>query len=448
MWKDNKRKMPVVYFLSIGYSITILIGTILLMLPFASKNSTPSFIDALLTSTSATCVTGLVPFDTFTNWSLFGQIVILLLIQIGGLGFMTIITLIFMLFKKKIGLYERTVLMQSAGAYSISNIVRLIRRILLGTLLFEGLGAILLTIGFWKDYGIQAIYYGIFHSISAFCNAGFDIIDSATGSLTPYYNNYLINFTIMGLIIIGGSGFIVWSDLLDHKFRLRKCELHTKIVVVFNIILIFIPSILFFIFEFTNIGTIGTYTDYSLSEKLLCSLFLSVSPRTAGFNTVNLNSLTSSSKLLTIILMFIGGNPGSTAGGFKVTTFVIVFASLFSEARGKKDVTLFNRRISKDIIQTSCSLLIAYLTFTLLSTLIIGAIEAYSLEEILFEVVSAVGTVGLSIGITSSACVITKVILIILMYAGRLGAFTLFSLFLQLPNEVVLKKPEGKVLVG
>lgn len=449
MEKRIKKRMSVAHFLSLGYIITILIGTMLLMLPISSNaKEMTSFIDALFTATSATCVTGLVPFSTAAHWSLFGQIVIISLIQIGGLGFMTVITLIFMLFKKNIGLYNRTVLMQSAGSYNISGVTILIKRILIGTIIFEGLGTIILSLCFWKDYGTKAIYYGAFHSISAFCNAGFDIFQSAGGSLTGYYNNPAVLITIMVLIVMGGLGFIVWSDIIDNRFKFKNFQLHTKIVIVWNAILILAPALLFYIFEFTMLGQDGKFGDFTVGEKILNSFFMAVTPRTAGFNAVDLNKMTSSGSLLTIVLMFIGGNSGSTAGGLKVTTFVVIIMNLLSSVQGKEDCVMFKRKISTNIIKQASSLFLAYLSLAVVATLVISSFEDFAIWDILFEVVSALGTVGLSIGISGNAMVITKVVLIILMFAGRIGALTLFDVLIKSHQDLVLKKPEGKIMVG
>ena len=456
MKRKEKKPMTPVKLLSLGYVITILIGTILLVLPYSSKNGEfTDVIDALFTATSATCVTGLIPFDTFHHWSFFGQIVIICLIQVGGLGFMTIITLIFMLFRKNIGIYNRTVLMQSAGSYNISEVTKLIKRILIGTILFEGVGALVLANEFYKlgDPKNTAIYKGIFHSISAFCNAGFDILgaDPAGASLIGIVDQPIILITLMALIVIGGSGFIVWSDIIDNKFRFKKYQLHTKIVIVINTLLIVIPAGLFFLFEFTSLGQNGHYSDLNLSltDKIINSFFLSVSPRTAGFNAVDLNQLTSSGTLLTIILMFIGGNSGSTAGGLKVTTFVVVICNLISAARGNDHIVLFKRRVDQKIVKQASALFIAYLLFVIGATLIICSIEeGYAFEQILFEVTSAIATVGLSVGVSGSCSVFTQLILIFLMYAGRLGALVLFSVFTKRKKEYILEEPKGRLLVG
>lgn len=441
--------MSIPHFLSLGYIIVILMGTLFLIMPISSKErSTTNFIDALFTSTSATCVTGLVPFSTYEHWSIFGQIVILILIQIGGLGFMTIITLLCMMFRKNIGLYSRTILMQSAGSYNISGVTILMKRILIGTFIFEGVGAIILTACFWQDMGPLAIYYGIFHSISAFCNAGFDIFNSTGGSLTSYFDNPVVLITIMSLIVIGGLGFIVWSDLIDSKLKFNRLQLHSKLVIVGNILLIAVPAFLFLIFEFTNLGQDGHFLFLSPGEKILNSFFLSVSPRTAGFNAIDLNELTSSGFLLTIVLMFIGGNPGSTAGGLKVTTFIVVLLNLITSVQGKEDCVVFKRKISNTIIKQASSLFLAYLSLAIVATLVISSFENFTIQDIFFEVISAVGTVGLTIGVSANACVMTKVVLIILMFAGRIGALTLFDVLIKNHKDLVLKKPEGKILVG
>ena len=447
MKKKYHKNMPVVVLLSLGYMITILIGTILLWLPFASKTGSTSFIDALFTATSATCVTGLVAFDTFTHFTLFGQIVIIVLIQIGGLGFMTIITLLFMMLRRNIGLYNRTVMMQSAGSYNISSVPNLIKRIVIGTLIFESCGALIITLALWKEFGSRAIYLGIFHAISAFCNAGFDVF--GTGSLSAYSANPTILITIMALIVIGGLGFIVWSDIIDSKFKFSKYQTHTKIVLIASALLIIVPSVLFFIFEFTNIGASSQHTaNLSMGDKIVNAFFMAISPRTAGFYSVDLTNLSPSGKILTDLLMFIGGNSGSTAGGVKVTTMIVVLATLRSTARSQEHVVIFDRTISPVVVKNAIALTMSYLLVIIISVLVIGAYEPFDSSVIIFEVISAVGTVGLSLGLSENAMIATKIILIFLMYIGRLGALTLFSLFLKDKNNSIVEKPQGKVLVG
>lgn len=447
----KKKVLKPITLLSLGYLVTILIGAILLSLPEASATGekTP-FLDSLFTSTSATCVTGLVTKITATHWSMFGQIVILCLIQIGGLGFMTLITLLFMFFGKKIGIYNRTVLMQSAGSYNISEVTTLIKRIIFGTFIFEGLGACVLTYEFSKTMEMsQAIYYGVFHSISAFCNAGFDLLSTTGNSLVDFSGNYVVLITLMALIIIGGTGFIVWSDMVDSKFKFNKYQLHTKLVLVFNTLIFVLSAALFYVFEFSPLSQSTVEYNFSLGEQILNSFFLSVSPRTAGFNAVDLTQLTSSSKLLSIVLMCIGGNSGSTAGGLKVTTLVIIVANLISSARGNDKVVLYNRKVDDKIIKQSGALFLSYLTFIVMATLVITAFEKFSLEEVLFEVTSAIATVGCTMGLSGGcASSVTKVVLILLMYAGRLGALALFSLFVKRKNEYILEEPKGKILVG
>ena len=447
---NKKKKLGVAQIISFGYLVTIAFGTILLLLPFSTKDDTPtSFINALFISTSATCVTGLTPYNTGLHFSLFGQIVILLLIQIGGLGFMTVITLLFMLFRKNVGLYQQTILMQSAGTYSIGGVMPLIKKIIIGSFGFEFIGAIILFLFFRKDYSIgKAIYYAIFHSISAFCNAGFDCLGSLTGSLTIYSSNAGIIITISILIVLGGLGFICWSDIIDSKFRFKKLQLHTKVVLFATLILIFVPMILFLIFEFTRLGNNGFYTDLSFKDKLINSLFLSISPRTAGFNSIDLDKLTPAGKLLTIVLMFIGGNSGSTAGGLKVTTMIVILANLFTQARGKKKVNMFKQEVGDGIIKQASALANAYLILAAIATILISSVESFTLEEILFEVISATSTVGLSLGITASLSVFSKVIIIILMFAGRIGAFALFDLLIKDKGSDIVSMPEGRILVG
>lgn len=464
---EKKNQLSVVAFLSLGYLITITIGTLLLLLPFSVKAGEYPVIgcfkdfinlllDTLLTATSATCVTGIITYDTFLHWTLFGQIVIIILIQIGGLGFMTIITLLFMMLKKNITLYERSILMQSAGSYNISGVINLIKTILIGTLIIEGLGAICLFLRFKLALGFEtgeAIYFGIFHSISAFCNAGFDLMSAksgiAFGSLTSLYNDYVINIIIMALIYIGALGYVVWIDILKNGFKFKKYQLHTKIVLVANLIILLVGALLYFIFEFNNTG-IGNMGDMNIPEKILCSFFMAVTPRTAGFNTIELTTLTPPSKLLTIILMFIGGNSGSTAGGVKVTTVVVVLANLISNAKNEDEITMFKRKISNALVKQASSLFLAYILVIFFSTFIISYFEPiYELEDVIVEVTSAICTVGIGIipNLTSTT-MITRIILILLMYIGRLGAFTLFSLITKEQKGHYVKSPEGNVLVG
>ncbi|MBO7079658.1 MAG: Trk family potassium uptake protein [Bacilli bacterium] len=440
-----KKNMSPVKVLSLGYLITIAIGTILLLMPFASNTGKTTFIEAIFTATSAVCVTGLTVVNTLEHFTLFGKIVIISLIQIGGLGFMTIVTLLFMMIGKKISIYNQTIMIQSSGSYTISEVKKLIIIIVVGTVLFEGIGAYLIYLIISPTYGDKAIFYGIFHSISAFCNAGFDVFGD---SLAPMNTNHWLLIVIMALIVIGGSGFILWNDLIDSKFKFKRLKLHSKIVLVFNLIIIVVPALLFLLFEFTKIGTSGHFIDMNIKDKIVNAFFLSVTPRTAGFYSLDVNELTSSGKILTVILMAIGGNSGSTAGGLKVTTFVVVIANLVSQMRGQKDVVLFKKQISNSVIRQSSALLISFIILILFASLLITTFDNFSFEQIIFEVVSAVCTVGLTSGVSAAGNLFTKIILILLMYAGRLGTLTLLSVFVKEKKATALQEPIGKIIVG
>ena len=442
----KRKKIQPITLLFLGFFILIIVGACLLMLPFATKQGqNTSFIDALFISASAACVTGLSPFNTFEHWTLFGQIVILILIQIGGLGFMTIISVITWIVNKSIDLYGKSVLMQSAGTYSFGDVRPLLKRILIGTFIFETIGTILISVFLYPTYGPVGIYFGLFTSISAFCNAGFDLFSN---SLVDLNSNPGILATIAFLIVIGGMGFLVWSDIIDSRFRAKKLQMHSKVVLTSMIFLIFIPALMFFIFDFTNISHDGAFSSMPLIDKITNSIFLSITPRTAGFYSVDLTKLTSASKSLIIILMFIGGNSGSTAGGLKVTTFIVIFLNLISNARGKDEVCIFKQKVNDNILRQSSALFISYLTLVVVSVVTIASIEDVSLESTIFECVSALSTVGLSLGITSSLSIWSKIVLILLMYVGRLGAFGLFTLVMGKTNEHAIQHAEGRIMVG
>ena len=444
--KKRKLRLSPARLIALGFFVVILVGALLLTLPFASKDGSSNFLDALFTSTSATCVTGLVVRDTFTGWSTFGQIVILLLIQLGGLGFMTVITLISFAIGKRVGLYDRKVLMQSAGNFSLSGIGELIRRIVPFAFVFEFVGAVLLAIRFVPDFGWgQGIYFSVFHSISAFCNAGFDLMGSRApfSSLTAYVDDPFVSLTICVLIVVGGLGFLVWHDLARNKFHWKKYQLHTKIVLTTTAALILGGWLLFFVFE-RNASMAGM----SGSERLLAALFQSVTPRTAGFNTVDMAALSEPGNLLTDIFMLIGGSPGSTAGGIKTTTVAVLILSAISSACGRTRVNAFRYSIDRDTIRQACSILTIYLTMALLAILAICAIEPVTLKESMFEVSSAIGTVGLSMGITPTLGIASRIIIILLMYAGRIGGLTFVLLFSERRTEPPVDRPNGKILLG
>lgn len=445
--KKLLKRLTQVQLVALSFFTVIAIGTFLLTLPISSRaGAWTSPVDALFTATSATCVTGLVVFDTATYWTLFGQIVILCLIQVGGLGCMTLLTLIAMFLRKKISLYSRKVLMQSAGTLSLSGVVRLVKQVAIGTACFELAGAALLSTQFIPCFGWKyGIYASIFHSVSAFCNAGFDVcgVISPGSSLTYFAANPVVNLTIAGLIVIGGIGFLVWNDLLYCKWHIRRWQLHTKLVVTVTLLLIFGGWGLFYLFERN-----AAFRGMPFGEKLLAALFQSVTPRTAGFNTVPMSRLSESGSVLTTVLMFIGGSPGSTAGGIKTTTVAVLFMSAVSSARRHNDVDAFRQRLDDGTVRDAASIFAVYLMLVIFSTLTLCAIEPFSLKDVIFEVVSAIGTVGLSMGITSSLCTASKIILSILMYAGRIGGLSFVLILSERRRQAPLSRPLGKILIG
>ncbi len=432
--------------IALGFLFIILVGTGLLLLPFASKGEPAGFLDALFTSTSATCVTGLVVMDTYTGWTIFGQVVILLLIQIGGLGLMTIITFASFALGKHLGLYDRKVLMQSAGNTTLNGVGSLIRRIIPFSFVFEGLGAIVLAIRFVPEFGWgQGLYASVFHAVSAFCNAGFDLMGIRTpgSSLTAYVSDPLVNITICLLVIIGGLGFIVWRDIAHCGFRFKKYQLHTKLVLTTTAILLLGGWVLLLLFEKD-----ASMANLSWGEKILAAFFQSVAPRTAGFNTVELSALSESGSLLTMLLMLIGGSPGSTAGGIKTTTVAVLLLSVVASVRGRMRVNAFRYAIDRETLRQACSIVLVYLSMAFLAILAICAMEPYPLKAISFEVCSAIGTVGSTMGLTSQLSAASKLILILLMYAGRIGGMTFALLFFQRRSEPPLDRPTAKLLIG
>jgi len=434
----------------LSFILVILTGALLLTLPAASKSGeSPGFFDALFTATSATCVTGLVVLDTYSTWSIFGQIVIISLIQIGGLGFMSFIALFALFFKRRIGLSERKVLMQASGSLKLSGVVRLIKRIFIGTFLCELIGAVLLAIRFCPMMGFsEGIYNAVFHSISAFCNAGFDIMGKygkfSSFSSPQLQSDLLVNLTLMGLIVTGGLGFIVWGDLFKQRLKIKKYELHTKLVLITTLILILGGASLFLLFEWNY-----SLVDLDIKNKILAAFFQSISPRTAGFNTVELSSLSESGKLLSSALMLIGGSPGSTAGGLKTTTFIILILGAFAEARRKDSICILKRKIEDEAFRQASVIFTFYITAVIASVLIIcAAEEAYSLSYIIYEVCSAIGTAGLTLGITPGLTMTSQTILIILMFIGRVGGLSLMLALGETRSPVPINRPEEKIIIG
>ncbi|MCQ2015478.1 TrkH family potassium uptake protein [Clostridium butyricum] len=432
---------------AISFMSIILIGALLLTLPISSRSgeATP-FIDALFTSASATCVTGLVVYDTYTHFSLFGQIVILSLIQIGGLGFMIIATLFSLMLKRKIGLKERGMLQESVSTVHIGGIVRLTKHILFGTVIFEAIGAVILALRFYPDMGLkQGLYNGVFHSISAFCNAGFDLMGrfEPSSSLTLYSGDIVVNLVIMSLIVVGGVGFLVWEDIFTNKLKFCKYRLHTKIVLVVTATLIIVPAIIFYSIERTN-----SFAGMGTTESWLASFFQSITPRTAGFNTVNIAELSEGSILLTIILMVIGGSPGSTAGGVKTTSFAVIILSLIASIRHTEDINVFNRRLERDVIKKAYDVITIYFMCCALAVLLICALQPFGLKEVFFEVVSALSTVGMSTGITPDLNSLSKFIITLLMFFGRVGSLSVALVFSEKKEYIPIRKPVEKISIG
>lgn len=432
----------------LGYCFIILLGTVLLRLPAAVRDgSEQSVLTAFFTATSSTCVTGLVRADTCTNWTLFGQAVILVLIQTGGIGFMTICISALSLTKKNIGLASRSLMQNSISAPQLGGIVRMTKFISLGTLLIEGIGALLLAFYFCPLLGLgRGIWYSIFHSISAFCNAGFDLmgIQGEYSSLTSVVGNWYVNLIIMLLIVIGGLGFFVWRNLLDSKLQYKKMLLHTRIVMFVTAFLILGGALLLFLTEHGG----DAYHDKSLSEQIAASFFQSVSARTAGFNTVELARMTEAGRFILICLMMIGGSAGSTAGGIKTTTFAVLMLSIITTFRHRKSVEAFGRRMEDGIARTASCVFMLYLLLSCGGAVLISRIEGIAFLDALFETVSAIATVGLSVGLTPTLGIMSCLILCFLMIFGRVGSMTMLLAFSSNKNIKISSLPLEKVQIG
>ncbi|MBR4308859.1 MAG: Trk family potassium uptake protein [Oscillospiraceae bacterium] len=441
-----KLRMSPTRIIALGFLLAILVGALLLLLPFASKLESVSFLQALFTSTSATCVTGLVVLDTFTSWTLFGQIVILLLIQIGGLGLMTVITLFSFALGKRLGLYNRIVLMQAAGNMTLSGIGGLIRKIIPFAFVIEGLGAVLLSFRFIPEFGWgQGIWFSLFHSISAFCNAGFDLMGGrgAFSSMTHYLTDPFVTLTLAFLIVSGGLGFLVWRDMRTCGLKFSKYQLHTKLVLTISATLLLGGWGLFLIFEWN-----ASMAGLTMGQKLLAAFFQSVTTRTAGFNTLELTKLSDSGNLLSNVLMLIGGSPGSTAGGIKTTTIGVLFLCTFTSARGRRRDHIFRYSLDRDMLRQASSILMIYLTIVIFAILALCAFDPIPLKDGMFEVNSAIATVGLTLGNTPNLSNPSRILLIILMYIGRLGGLSFTLIFAQKRQEPPIDRPTGKLLIG
>ena len=426
-----------------GFIIMIFLGASILSLPVSSRSGefTP-FIDALFTATSASCVTGLIVYDTATHWSLFGKIIIIAMIQCGGLGVVTMIAVFTQVAGKKIGLRDRATLQNALSAPQIGGIVKLTSFIFKGTVIIEMIGALIMFPSFMKDFGVtKGIYYSIFHSISAFCNAGFDLMGDVSkfSSLTKYQSDIMINITIMLLILIGGLGFLIWRDVVNYKFDFKRYSTQTKIVFLMSTVLVVFPSVLFFFTEFSTLN---------IKTRVLSSVFQAVTPRTAGFNTIDYTKFSDNGIAMTIILMLIGGGSGSTAGGIKMTTIFILVATMCSVLKQDKEVAVFKKRIEPDIIKNAVAVFALDIFLFIVGSMIISGIEGFSLKETMFECASAVATVGLTLGITPHLGIISKILLICMMYIGRVGGITLIFAAVNPKNNGNARYPKEQVAVG
>jgi trk system potassium uptake protein TrkH len=439
--------MSQMQFIAFGFLMLILAGTLLLMLPVSSRDHQwGNFINCLFTATSASCVTGLVAYDTWTHWTLFGQIIILIMIQIGGLGFVTIGVFVSIVLRRRIGLKARGLMQESVNTLQIGGMVKLARKIVTGTLLFEGTGALLLALRFIPELGVlRGLYYGVFHSVSAFCNGGFDLMgyQGEFSSLVNYYDDWLVNLVIMALIVIGGIGFIVWDDLSRNGLRWKKYMLHTKLVLIATSVLLFGSAFLFWLFERNNL-----LVGMNVSGQILTSLFSSVTARTAGFNTVDTGALTDASKMLTIILMFIGGSPGSTAGGVKTTTIAVMVLYLWSTIQRSYGVNAFGRRLEDEVLKQASSIFMINMTLALGAALFIMAVQNMQMSDVLFETFSAGGTVGMTTGITRDLLPVSRVVVAFLMYCGRVGSLSFALSFTQNKKIAKVQYPEAKITIG
>lgn len=446
------RKLTPTQVLALGFPLIMLIGALLLMLPVSSAaGESTSFLTAAFTSVSATCVTGLVVVDTGTYWSTFGHFVILLLVQVGGLGFMSIAVMLSMLIRRRVTPRERMLIAQSYGLDSVENMTALVKRVILGTLLFEGAGTVLLATQFIPLFGWgRGLWYGIFHSVTAFCNAGFDLLGSYSGeytSLSAFAGNPVVCLTIILLVFLGGIGFLVWTDFLHFFRQRRRFSVYTKFVLILSAVLLFGGALLFLVFEWDNSATLGRL---SFREKLLTAFFQSMTLRTAGFATVDNALLTAPSKLLGVLLMMVGGASGSTAGGVKIVTVGIVVLTVVRTLTGHREINLFGRRITAEQFMRAAVLLFIQFTVIFVGTVIFIAHGGADPMAALYEITSAAGTVGISFGLTPSLGVVEKLVLMVLMYFGRVGILTVtYAVSLgQSREKDCITYPDANLLIG
>ncbi len=445
------RLQPTQYVL-IGFAAIILTGAIILTLPISSRTGVATdFLTALFTATSATCVTGLVVVDTYTYWSSFGQWTILLLIQLGGLGFMSFATLFSLMLHRTISFSERLIMKEAFNFFDTSGIVRTTRHILLGTFIFEGTGAVILSIRFAKDFGVAGgIRRGIFHAVSAFCNAGFDLMGSygEFSSLTHYTGDVTVNVVIMSLIVIGGLGFFVWEDIARKRtLNVKKLSLYSRLVLTVTALLLTGGALFFLFFEWDNPGTLGPLLP---ANKLMAAAFQSVTCRTAGYNTIDQTALSPASAMLSMLLMFIGGASGSTAGGIKVGTFSVLILTAFSVARGRRSVNVYERSIGIDTVFRAITIALIAFGLTVGGGMLLTASQHVGMQEALYECFSAFGTVGLTMGLTPTLSAASRIYIILLMYFGRVGILTVtISLAARMhgSTEAVIY-PETRIMIG
>ena len=439
-------KLKGVQILALGFILVILVGALILTLPISTTSGeSTNFLDALFTATSAVCVTGLIVVDTGTYWNMFGQTVIMILIEIGGLGFMSFTTLIAIILGKKITLRERLILQDAMNTFNIQGLVKMVKYVLVFTVSVQFFGALLFSTQFVPEYGLgKGIFYSIFHSISAFCNAGFDILGNFS-SLTSYNSNAVVILVASALIIIGGLGFTVWSELYSSK-SLKKVSLHSKMVILMTTVLVLGGTVLMFLFENNNVNTIA---NMSFMDKVMNSFFASVTPRTAGFNSISTDGMTTAGQFLTIILMFIGGSPGSTAGGIKTTTIGILIVTIICVIQGREDSEVFKRRFSKDLVYKAFTLIFIGISLVIVVTMLLSYTEkGASFISLFYETVSAFGTAGLTLGLTSELSGIGKVLIMFMMYLGRVGPLTVVLSITRKKINSGIKYPEGKILIG
>lgn len=445
-WTMKKKKLNEVQILAVGFVILIFIGATILTFPISSASGErTNFLDSLFTATSASCVTGLVTLDTGTHWSVFGQTIIMILIEIGGLGFMSFATFLAILLGKKITLKNRLIMQEAMNTFDIQGLVRMVKYVLMFTFTIQFFGALLLSSQLIPEFGIvKGLYFSVFHSISMFCNAGFDLFGNFN-SLTAYYNNPVILLTISSLIVIGGLGFTVWLEIYNYKGS-KRLSTHTKVVLLITTILIIGGAVAIFFLEYTNPETLA---PMNFKDKVVNSIFASVTPRTAGANSISTSGMTTAGIFLTIILMFIGGSPGSTAGGLKTTTFGIILFTVISVVRGREDTEVFGKRFSKGLVYKAFSLLVIGMTLVIVVTMILTITEpGESFVSLLYEATSAFGTVGLTTGVTQRLSGIGKFIIIVMMYLGRVGPLTVTLALISKQRKSKYKYPEGKVLIG